>query len=65
MQGKPNCARLALLLESVAEKLWQKHEMIIMHPDQGAGVGCLDNGVCKQFVDSFVGLPWTIVKYDA
>lgn len=62
MQGEPDCTRLALLLESIAKKLGQKHEVIIMNPDQDTSLRSIRNCICKELVDSLIGLPWTIVE---
>lgn len=62
MQGEPNGTRLALLLESVAKELGQKHKVVIVYPDQRAGLSRIGNCICKQLVDSFIGLPWPVVE---
>lgn len=62
MQGEPNGTGFALLLESIAEKLGQKHEMVIVDPDQCSSFSCVGNCICEQLVDSFIGLPWAVVE---
>ena len=55
-------AGFALLFESVAKKLGQKHEMIIMNPDQRSTIGSFGNRICEQLIYPPICLPWSLVE---
>lgn len=35
--------------------------MIVMNPNQAPPCSCLSYSICKQLIDTPIGLPWTIV----
>jgi len=47
-----------------ADELWQKHQMIIMDPNDVIIFGNPHYGIAKEFVDAFIGLIKGLVIHD-
>lgn len=65
MKRESDRAGFSLLLKSVAEEFREKHEVIVVYPDQRAVFRCVGNYIGEELIDTFIGLPWAIVIYDA
>lgn len=60
VEKKPNGTTFVPLLEAIAEELWQQHQMIVVHPNQGSRFCCVGDCIGEQFVDSSICLPGTV-----
>lgn len=62
MKREPNRALFPFLADSITEKTGQKHEVVVVDPDEAALCGDFGDFVGEELVYFFVGLPGAVVE---
>lgn len=61
VQRESDCAGFSPILEPVPEQFGEKHEMIVVYPDQRAAFCCVGSCIGKKLINTFICLPRRIV----
>lgn len=64
MKEEANLDVLLGIADLLAEHLWEKHEMVVVHPDHVAVLHVFDHGLGEEAVDLAVGGPGGLVEGD-